>query len=374
MEDFPPSMHFHWGWVVKRIVCLLAAVSFLFLAAVLPAQEEVADQSARYHLIQVVDSSFLEKVNDSARQGYRLIATTAVPGSLVAIMERVEDPPAHFDYVMVPVRATKTFETAGKTKAEAANQLNAAGEKGYRLRVTLGNMAVMESQSNSGQHYQYALSSPGSFGYFKKDEISSLVVAGYHWAATANVILIFERAAESGNAHPGLGPGSQPVPYKRFIFPENNIVRSNLPEKQLHKLASQGARVLDFFGSPVQMILAMEETVPPSPPYQYIVLKPRNENSPLALRAKMSKVEAADLTRAGQQGFRLLPLSTPAPPFVMEKAPGATKRYEYQFITATRLAELAEQLNGTGRNRFHVAKLTASEEGFLVVLEKPDAE
>jgi hypothetical protein len=88
----------------------------------------------------------------------------------------------------------------------------------------------------------------------------------------------------------------------------------------------------------------------------------------------MSKVETADLTNAGQQGFRLLSLSAPAPPFVMEKAPGNTTHYEYQSITATRLAELAEQLNGPGTNSFHVAKLAATDEGFLVVLEKSDAE
>jgi len=362
------------GAVVKRIVSLLVAVVF-FLSPDVPAQQQIADQPPRYHLIQVVDETFLEKVNDTARHGYRLIAMTAAPGSLVAIMERTAQAPAHFNYLAVPVRGTKSkYETARKTKTEVAQQLNAAGEKGYRLHMTLGNLAVMESNSDPGTHYQYALTSPGGFGYFKKDEISDLISAGYHWAATATTFLIFEKAVDSNNAHEASEPRPQAVPYRRFTFPENDIVRSDLPEKQLHKLASEGARVVDFFGSPMQMILAMEKTVPPSPPYQYIVLKPRNQASPLALHAKMSKVETADLTSAGQQGFRLLSLSAPAPPFVMEKAPGNTKHYEYQLITATRLAELAEQLNGPGTNSFHVAKLAATDEGFLVVLEKSDAE
>jgi hypothetical protein len=132
--------------------------------------------------------------------------------------------------------------------------------------------------------------------------------------------------------------------------------------------------VVDFFGSPMQMVLAMEETVPPSAPYQYVVLKPRNQASPLSLRANMSKVEAADLTRLGQQGFRLLPLSAPAPPFVMEKAPGSTMHFEYQFITASRLAEQAEELNSPGLSAFHVAKMVGTDEGFLVILERSDAE
>lgn len=357
---------------MKRIVIFLVAVIFILLSPEIAAQAPAPDHPARYHLIQVVDATFLDKVNEAVHQGYRLIAMTAATGSLVAIMERIEQP-APFNYLAVPLRGTKKFETAGKTKIEIAEQLNAAAEKGYRLHTTLANLAVMESTTDPGHHYQYALTSPGGFGYFKKDEVSGLIAAGYHWAASTDAMfLIFERAATSDPPHDG--PEPQPrAPYSHFTFPENNFVRRDLPEKQLHKLASQGARVVDFFGSPAQMILAMEEGVSPSSPYEYIVLKPRIQ-SQFALHAKMSKVEAADLTRAGQQGFRLLPLSAPAPPFVMEKAPGTMKHYEYQFITAPRLSDLAEQLNDPSTNSFHVAKLATTDEGFLVVLEKRDAE
>ena len=187
------------------------------------------------------------------------------------------------------------------------------------------------------------------------------------------MFLIFERAVESTSAPTGLKESPRAGPYHQFTFPENNVVRRDLPEKQLHKLAAEGARVVDF-GSPMQMVLAMEETDPPAAPYQYVILKPRNQASPLALHAKMSKVEAADLTRVGQQGFRLLRLSAPAPPFVMEKSPGSTMHYEYQFITASRLSELAEQLNGPGLSAFHVARMVGTDEGFLVVMERSDAE
>ena len=358
----------------------MVAVIFLFPSREVLAQEQTPDQPARYHLIQLVDpATFLEKVNDTARQGYRLIAINAASGrSLAAIMERVEEPLAHYNYLSIPVRGTKSkFETAGKTKAEVAEQLNAAGARGYRLCMTFGempNLAVMESDSDPRQHYEYALTSPGSFGYFKKDEISGLLAAGYHWAAAATMFLIFERAVESNS--PPAGPKEPPraAPYHQFTFPENNVVRRDLPEKQLHKLAAEGARVVDFFGSSIQMVLAMEETVPPAAPYQYVILKPRNQASPLALHAKMSKVEAADLTRVGQQGFRLLRLSAGAPPFVMEKAPGNTTHYEYQLSIASRLSELAEQLNRPAMNAFHVAKMVGTDEGFLVVLERSDAE
>lgn len=357
---------------MKWIVSFFVAVIFILVSPEIPAQAPTPDHPARYHLIQVVDATFLDKVNEAAHQGYRLIAMTAATGSLVATMERIEQP-APFNYLAVLLRGAKNFETAGKTKTEIAEQLNVAAEKGYRLHMTLGNLAVMESTTDPGHHYQYALTSPGGFGYFKKDEISGLIAAGYHWAASTDAkFLIFERTATSDPPHEG--PEPQPrTPYSHFTFPENDFTRSALPEKRLHKLASEGARVVDFFGSPAQMILAMEEAVSPSSPYQYIVLKPKIQ-SQFALHAKFSKIEAADLTRAGQQGFRLLPLSAPAPPFVMEKAPGATKHYEYRFITASRLSDLAEQLNAPGTNSFHVAKLTTTDEGFLVVLEKSDAE
>jgi hypothetical protein len=369
---------------VKPIVSLLLAGMFLIPTQEVPAQEQTPDQPARYHLIQLVDpATFLEKVNDTARLGYRLIALSAASGgTLAAIMVRVDEPSAHYNYLSIPVRGTKSkYETAGKTKAEVADQLNVAGAKGYRLHMTFGagraevpNLAVMESNSDRREHYEYALTSPSAFGYFKNDEISDLLAAGYHWAAAVTMFLIFERAVESDSAPADAKKRPHAAPYPRFTFPENNIIRRDLPEKQLHKLAAKGARVVDFFGSPMQMILAMEEPVPPAAPYHYLVLKPKNQASPLALHLKMSKVEAADLTRAGQQGFRLLRLSAPAPPFVMEKAPGSTMHYEYHFITASRLSELAEQLSSPGLSAFHVTKMVGTNEGFLVILERSDAE
>jgi hypothetical protein len=95
---------------VKRIVTLLVAVIPLFPSGDILAQEQIPDQPARYHLIQLVDpEAFLEKVNDIAGQGYRLIALSAASGrSLAAIMERGEKPSAHYNYLSIPVRGTKS--------------------------------------------------------------------------------------------------------------------------------------------------------------------------------------------------------------------------------------------------------------------------
>ena len=365
-----------WGRFVKRSICLLVAVTSFLPSLDLSAQEHSPEQTARYHLIQLVDpGTFLEKVNDAAAAGYRLIAITAAPSSMVAVMERIEQASMRYNYLSIPVHGAKSkFETAGKAKTRIAEELNEAGAKGYRVRFTLPNLAVMESGKDALQNYEYVLSSPGGFGYFKKDEISGFLAAGYHWAASITTFLVFERAMQADSSQDGTKARPPVTSGRRFTFPENNFVRSELPEKQLHKLAAEGARVIDFFGSPAQMMLAMEEATPAPILYQYIVLKPRNQASPLALRAKMSKVEAADLTRVGQQGFRFLRLSAPVPPFVMEKAPSSRIQYEYQFLTAATLPDLAEQLNGPGQNGFNVAKIVSTDEGFLVVLEKSSVE
>jgi hypothetical protein len=372
------------GRCVKLIVSLLLAVISLSSAREVRAQEQTSAEPVRYHLIQLVDpTTFLEKVNETADQGYRLVAMCQTAGqSLSAIMERVEEPSPHYNYLSIPVRSTNSkYASTGKTKAEVAKQLNAAGAKAYRLRMTLGarpDMAVMELSSDAHSLYAYALIVQHSFGYFSNDEISGLVAAGYHSAATATVplggpLLIFERETRSTGAPAGLQDEPQTGPQQRFLFAQNNFVRVDLPEKQLHKWAAEGAHVVDFFGSPMQMMLAMEETIPPSVPVQYMVLKPRNEASPLALHAKMTKVEAADLTRAGQQGFRLLRLSAPVPPFLMEKAPGSLTHYEYQFVSSPRLPDLAEQLNNPSLKSFYIAKVVSTENGLLVIVEKSDA-
>lgn len=357
---------------MKRIFCLLVAATSLLPALELPAQEHSPDPAGRYHLIQIVDPvTFMEKVNDTAGEGYRLIAITSAPSSMIAVMERIEHASTRYNYLSIPRHdAERKYETAGKTKTRIVEELNAAGTRAYRLRFTLPNLAVMETSKDARQHYEYVLTFPGTFGYYKKDEISGFLRAGYNWAGSITTFLVFERAVEAESSPDGTKAQPLVTSSRRFTFPENNFVRSELPEKQLHKLAGEGAHVIDFFGSPAQMILAMEESIPPTTPYRYVVLKPRNQASPLALRLKMSKVEAADLTRVGQQGFRFLRLSAPAPPFVMEKAPDSGKRYEYQLLTATTLPDLAEQLNGPDQSGFNLAKIVSTDEGFLVVLEK----
>lgn len=367
---------------MKRIVILLAGIVSILIAREAQTQEPTADRLAQYHLIQVVDpNTFVEKINEAAGQGYRLMAMShASAQSLSAIMERVEKASESYNYLSIPVQGLKgKYATPGKVRAEVAEQLNAAGARGYHLRMTFGasgegipDVAMMESNSGPQQLYEYALVSPGLFGYYSNDQLSRLITDGYRWTGTAGgPLLIFEKVTDSSRSL-GSPQGRGAAAHQRFEFPENNVIRSHLPEKELRKLAAEGARVIDFFGSPMQMVLAMESTIPPSAPYEYVVLKDKNLASPLALHVKMSEVEAADLTRVGQQGFRMLRLSATAPPFVMEKTPGNTRHYEYQFVSSPRLAKLAEQLNSSSLAGFHVAKMESLGDGFLVIMEKTD--
>jgi hypothetical protein len=76
------------GWL--RI--LLAGIFSILIAREAQTQEPTPDQLAQYHLIQVVDpNTFVEKINEAAGQGYRLMAMSrASAQSLSAIIERVE--------------------------------------------------------------------------------------------------------------------------------------------------------------------------------------------------------------------------------------------------------------------------------------------
>jgi hypothetical protein len=369
------------GWYVKRIVILLAGIVSILIAREAQTQKPTPDQLAQYHLIQVADpNTFVEKINEAAGKGYRLMAMShASAQGLSAIMERVEKASESYNYLSIPVQGFKgKYATPGKVKAEVAEQLNAAGAKGYHLRMTFGasgegipDVAMMESNSGPQQLYEYALVSPGLFGYYSNSQLSRLITDGYRWTGTAGgPLLILEKVTDSSRSQGSPQGQRVAAAHQRFEFPENNVIRSHLPEKELRKLAAEGARVIDFFGSPMQMVLAMESTMPPSAPYEYVVLKDQNLASPLALHVKMSEVEAADLTRVGQQGFRMLRLSATAPPFVMEKAPGNIRHYEYQFVSSPRLAKLAEQLNSSSLAGFQVARMQSLGDGFLVIMEK----
>jgi hypothetical protein len=373
--------------IAKWRGALLACAIILALGGEFQGQARTPDLAPRYCLIQAADSySFLEKINEVSGQGYRLIAVTQAAGqSLSAIMERIEDSFERYKYVSVPALNSKQrFATPRKVRADVTAQINDAAGKGYHLRVTfpstrgvLPDVVLMESNSRSEQSYKYALISPDRLASHKNLELSGLSAAGFQWTTTTSMLyggalLLFERAPDASVSTASLE--SQPVAaLKRFYFPENDVIRSQLPERQLRKLAGEGTRLVDFFGSPMQWVLAMQDIRPPTPPYEYVVLTHKGAASPpLAQHARASKVDAADLTGLGQQGFRLLRLSPPAPPFVMEKAPGSVKRYEYQFVTSPRLPDLAKRLNSPALADFHIVKLESLTDGLMVILEKTE--
>lgn len=372
---------------MNRTAALLLGIVCVFFPPVAKSQEPVSNEFPRYCLVQVVDSNtFLEKINEAAAQGYRLVAATQAPSQgFSAILEKSESIAERHSYLLIPLLSSQRAHTGpGRVRTEVAEHLNTAAAKGFHLAMTLGSgqtdmpgMALMESNPASQRLYEYALVAPNGFGSYKNSEILRLTASGYRWIAGGSILfggslLFFEKPSEPSGGSGSPAPQTRAASLKRIDFSQNNVVLSSLPEKQLHKSAVGGARLTDFFAYPPQTVLAMKETSTPQVPYEYVVLKPKKMASPSAGRARMQMVEASDLTALGQQGFRMLRLSVPVPPFVMEKAPGDSRLYEYQFASSPKVSELAEKLNSSGLAAFHVAKMENTDDGLVVVMEKTD--
>jgi hypothetical protein len=117
---------------VKVIFILFLAVISLPSAREIRAQEQTSNHPARYHLIQLVDpTTFLDKVNETADQGYRLVTISPAAGQgIFAILERVEESLPRYSCLSILVRSTTSkFASTGIMKSEVTQQLNAAGAK-----------------------------------------------------------------------------------------------------------------------------------------------------------------------------------------------------------------------------------------------------
>lgn len=349
------------------------------------AQERRADAFPRYRVIQAADpKTFLEEINGAAGQGYQLAgATEALDQFLSAVLERGESTPERRTYLLIRLAGSQGKPAKpGKVKAEVADRLESAAAKGFHLAMMIGSaralvpgMALMESNTASQGLYEYAVVAPGRFGQYKNVEILRLAAAGYRWVATSSTrgsLLFFEKLpGASGSPGAAVGRASTSS-LKRIDFPDDNMVCAELPGKQPYKSATGGARAVHFFAYPPQMLSAMMQTSMPQAPNEYVVVKPRNSGPPTAVRARMPQVGASDLTELGQEGFRMLRLNSAAPPFVMEKARGDIRHYEYEFASSPKVSELTEKLNSPSLAAFHLAKMEVGEYGLLVVMEKSD--
>ncbi len=349
----------------------------------LHAQEPKPDLPPRYRLIQVIEASTVqEKINEAAGEGYRLVRLASVPGgTLAAIMEKVGSPSDPYEYVFHEVKASLRHPA----HVDLQEQLNARGAQGFHLHTTLDaefvggiriskrppfpGLLVMEKPPGPPSPSQYEVLLQGLESFSEK-KTASLIDQGFRLAQPASLwrsILIFEKIPETQGSGAAQGAQRSMHSSQGYRFLVNRLNRHTLPEKQLLKAAAEGARVVAIFRlgeGPVTA--AMEPTAGLPAPYEYLVIKRERLNSALALKLKMSEVGEEDLNRAGENGFQLFQQNSLFFPFVMEKAPGSTKRFQYRLLESARLSELSQRLEEASGQGYHVVAMSGMMDGTAV--------
>lgn len=349
----------------------------------LPGQEPKPDLRPRYRLIQVIEASTVqEKINEAAGEGYRLVRLIYAPGgTLAAIMEKVGSPSDPYRYVFQEVKPSQRH----RAFVDLQEQLNALGAQGFHLHTILDaefvgsiriskrppfpGLLVMEKPPGQPDPTRYEV-----LDSFNEKKTASLIDQGFRLAQPASLwrsILIFEKIPETqGNSAAQAAQHSmRPSQGYRFL-----TSRWSLPEKDLLKAAREGARVVAVFqlgGSPVTAV--MEPMAGLSAPSEYLVINRERLNSARALKLKMSEVGEEDLNRAGQNGFQLFQQNSLFIPFLMEKAPGSAKLFQYRFLQSARLSELSQQLEEAGAQGYHVVAMSGMMDGIAIVMEKSPA-
>ena len=346
----------------------------------LPAQEPALDAAPLYRLIQVLETSTVqEKINEAAGEGYRLVRLIYAPGgTLAAIMEKVGSPSDPYGYVFQEVKPSQRHQAF----AEFEEHLNALGAQGFHLhtilnaefvggiriskRPPLPGLLAMEKPPGPPVPSRYEVLLQG-VGSFSEKKTASLIDQGFRLVQPASLwrsILIFEKTAETHGNSAAQEAQHSMHPSRGYRFLAS---RYSLPEKDLLKAAAEGSRVVAIFRlgeSPVTA--AMELTVGLSAPYEYLVIKRERLSSTLALKLKMSEVGEEDLNRAGENGFELFRQNSLFIPFLMEKVPGSTKRFQYRFLESARLSELSQQLEEAGAQGYQVVAMSGMADGIAV--------
>jgi hypothetical protein len=334
-----------------------------------PAQKPALDAATHYRLFQVLQSSSVqEKINEAAGQGYRLVRLVNAPGGTVAaIMENVGSPTDPYAYAFQDVKTSHGHQAV----ADLQEQLNALGARGFHLQTILSSngsplpgLLVMEKAPGPPSPARYEVLLQG-MDSFNKKKIAALIDQGFRLSQSAwlwRPMLIFEKIPETrGN------PAIQAVrPSQGYRFLVSRWAPQSLPEKELQKLAAEGERVVVVFQYGESPITAMEPAARPSAPYEYLVIKPKRISSALAWRVEWSRVGEEDLNRAGEKGFRLFQQNTAFIPFLMEKAPGGTERFQYRLLESARLAELSQQLEEARGQGYQVVAMFGRTDGMAI--------
>ena len=363
---------------------LLLVVTFAGLGFRTPSvQGPALDAAPHYRLIQVLEASTVqEKINEAAGEGYRLVRLIYAPGgTLAAVMEKVRNPSDPFQYVFQEAKPSQKHQAF----VDLQEQLNARAAQGFHLHTILDaefvgsiriskhpplpGLLVMEKPPGPPDVSRYEVLMQG-LDSFSEKKTASLIDQGFRLAQAASLgrpILIFEKISETHGNSAAQGAQHSMPPSQGYRFLTSRWDRWSLPEKELLKAVAEGGRVVAVFqlgGSPVTA--AVEPTAGLSAPFEYLVIKRERLNSALALKLKMSDVGEQDLNRAGENGFQLFQQNSLFIPFLMEKAPGSTKRFQYRLLESARLSELSQQLEEASGQGYHIVAMSGIVDGIAV--------
>jgi hypothetical protein len=383
----------------------LLPIFFLGLGyRLLSAQANNPDESLRYRLIQVVETTVLvDKVNEAAKDGYRLTGVApASGGTTVAVLEKTADPQNAYSYLLL----------GGKGDPALAQSLNEAGAKGYRLvsrNVALDWRSPVPLQLRTVVAWMEKPPGPATkvveysvipFGVksamkatlnpkywadlnpldYVKPEVTLQQEQGFRLVRiVSGVALIFERSDDS-NIQPPASSSRSSVRAQADAFHSLTSLRGSKLQRKLQEQAAGGYCIVDMD--------------PEAPPVWPSILLDKSESASAGGTANPCAYEVLEkrdlgedeFNQEGARGFRLVPQSLNLYGLnqldprrrvdvnaVFEHSSAANLGFHYREIAAVRLPDLADKLEQAGAEGYRAVKVDGLRDGsILVVMEKSE--
>jgi hypothetical protein len=264
-------------------------------------------------------------LNALADQGYRLIS----PGRMF-ILRLEAAPPDTYRYMAMDKKGGPV---------QFLNWLNEQGAHGYRWVLSAG-ADVMEKEPHP-RNYEYASPSPHSFHFSpaKTDELSSLVIQGYHPVGLAWFSLYVGSPWREVFFEREIDAKSDPVRTREGRQIEiADAMRAGNVMKHVDELAKDGYRYLTPYvsqkggGLAVMMHKCGQDC---GGPFEYRYFDVHDTG-------QLDK----ELNEQGKEGFRVVPQALMMRPHVLERAAAKTETYAYHVLPLKDPMALEQELNG----------------------------
>ena len=376
----------------------------------LRGQEKRPEEPAsRYRLVQVVEASTLQdRINEAAREGYRLAGVIPAAGATtVAVLEKTDGLSDAYSYLFL----------SGKGDAALQERLNDAGARGFRIvsrdialdwrtpvSFQLRSVLVwMEKAPGPERKFEYVLVPFGAKMTLKaglnpklwadmnpldyvRPEISRAEERGFRLVRIISpVALIMEKTAslenDAGAQATAARAGKQPPPYRSLTSLKGSKLQRRLQEE-----AASGYCLVDIDpeAPPVWPSTLLDKggvawTGAPHNPCTYEVIRKRD-------------LGEEDFNQAGTRGFHLVAQSMnfygafqtsansasayerrqqPEVEAIFEKSPETNQIYSYRSLSASRLSDLSDDLEQAAADGYRVIKVDGVKDGaILVIMEK----